>query len=53
MPRLIPQNTRSTRRHSPAPAKPSRLSALAERAAQRLAYQARPATFQPSVLRWA
>ena len=32
---------------------PRRLSALTERAAQRLAAQARPATFSPQVLRWA
>ena len=38
----------------PAPApKPGRLSALTERAAQRLATQGRPAPFAPPVLRWA
>jgi hypothetical protein len=39
---------------APAPApKPGRLSALTERAALRLAAQARPAAFAPQVLRWA
>ena len=35
------------------PARRSRLSALTERAAQRLAAQARPATYPPHLLRWA
>ena len=38
---------------APAPARQGRLSALTSRAATRLAAQARPATFQPTVLRWA
>ena len=43
---------------APAPAmaparKPGRLAAMTERAAQRLAAQARPATYAPQVLRWA
>ena len=35
------------------PSRPSRLSALTERAAARLAAQARPVAVQPLVLRWA
>ncbi|HEX8120126.1 MAG TPA: hypothetical protein VF549_02565 [Solirubrobacteraceae bacterium] len=49
----MPKSSQPARRHSPAPAKPGRLSALTERVAQRLALQARPASFQPAVLRWA
>jgi hypothetical protein len=48
----VPVERRPERTKKPAP-KLSRLSALTERAALRLAHQARPATFSPQVLRWA
>ncbi|HEV2812228.1 MAG TPA: hypothetical protein VGW10_03150 [Solirubrobacteraceae bacterium] len=50
-----PPAGRPVERRVPAPARPrqGRLSGLGARAAARLAAQARPATFQPTVLRWA
>ena len=43
----------TVQRRAFAPSRTSRLAALTERAAQRLAAQARPATRSPQVLRWA